>query len=195
MEYTEQWYQSRVWLPLELLFETIDGAKSLRGESTSIASSERKNLKRAVLSTSKMQAKKMGTRVDMLVTANDLEYLYEEDKASDDDTKMIEEWHFKIGKEMKDILWALFRRCNFDQMKMKLKVFFDVCDFKLYVLNQSFLYSRVIFMPFYVIVTIVRLFFTLILVCRSVIIYQISHIPGFSLMVSKEKIFVFIFMY
>lgn len=84
-----------------------------------------------MLSTSKMQAKKMGTRVDMLVTVNDLEYLCEEDKASDDDTKMIEERRFKIGKEMKDILWALFKRCNFDQMKMKLKAFFDVYGFKM----------------------------------------------------------------
>lgn len=60
----------------------------------------------------------MGTRVDMLVTINNLEFLCEEDKASDDNTKIIEERHFKIGKEMKDILWALFRS-DYDRSKMK----------------------------------------------------------------------------
>lgn len=105
-------------------------------------SSERKNLQRAVPSTGKLQYKKMGTRVDMLVTVNNLKSLCEEDKASDDSTKMIEERHFKIGKEMKDILWGLFRRCSYDRAKMrklvslgittfKFKAFFDICDFKL----------------------------------------------------------------
>lgn len=142
IEHSEQWYQSRIWLPLELLFERINGSKSLRGESAFASSSERKNLQRAVASTVKLQNKKMGTRVDMLVTVNNLEFLCEEDKASDDSTKMIEERHFKIGKEMKDILWGLFRRCNYDRTKMrklvsfgittfKFKAFFDICDFRL----------------------------------------------------------------
>lgn len=142
IEHSEQWYQSRIWLPLELLFESISGSKSLRGESSSVSSSERKNLQRAVPSTNKFQAKKMGTRVDMLVTINNLEFLCEEDKASDDNTKIMEERHFKIAKEMKDILWGLFRRCNYDRLKMrklvslgittfKFKAFFDICDFKL----------------------------------------------------------------
>lgn len=93
-------------------------------------------------SSDKLQAKKMSTRVDILVTVNSLEFLCEEDKASDDDTKMIEECHFKLGKEMKDILWALFRRCNYDRTKMKkpvsleittfkFKAYFDVCDSRL----------------------------------------------------------------
>lgn len=142
IEHSEQWYQSRIWLPLELLFESISGSKSLRGESSSVSSSERKNLQRAVPSTNKFQAKKMGTRVDMLVTINKMEFLCEEDKASDDNTKIMEERHFKIAKEMKDILWGLFRHCNYDRSKMrklvsleittfKFKAFFDICDFKL----------------------------------------------------------------
>lgn len=77
IEHSEQWYQSRIWLPLKLLFESISGSKSLRGESPSVSS----------------------TRVDMLVTVNNLEFLCEEDKASDDNTKIMEERHFKIGKE------------------------------------------------------------------------------------------------
>ncbi|KAG2201844.1 hypothetical protein INT47_004401 [Mucor saturninus] len=68
----------------------------------------------------------MGTRVDMLVTVNNLEFLCEEDKASDDNTKMIEERHFKIGKEMKDILWGLFRRCKYDRSKMRKLVSFGI---------------------------------------------------------------------
>jgi hypothetical protein len=113
-EHSEQWYQSRVWLPLELLFESISGSKSLRGESCSISSSDRKNLQRKVPSTDKLQTKKMGTRVDMLVTVNYVEFLCEEDKASDDSTKIMEERRFKIGKEMKNnILWVLFQRCNY----------------------------------------------------------------------------------
>ncbi|KAI8079448.1 hypothetical protein BDF21DRAFT_41275 [Thamnidium elegans] len=142
IEHSEQWHQSRIWLPLELLFERISGSKSLRGESCSLSSCERKNLQRTVPSTDKLQTKKMGTRVDMLVTVNNLEFLCEEDKANDDNTKIIEERHFKIGKEMKDILWALFRRCDYNRTKMKnivslgiatfkFKAFFDVCDFKL----------------------------------------------------------------
>lgn len=39
--------------------------------------------------------KKKGTKIDTLVTINNLEYLCEEDKASDGSTKMIEERHFK----------------------------------------------------------------------------------------------------
>lgn len=61
---------------------------------------------------------------------------------SDDCTKIIEERQFKIGKEMKDILWGLFKHSNYDRTKMrklislgittfKFKAFFDVCDFKL----------------------------------------------------------------
>lgn len=33
IEHSEQWYQSRIRLPLELLFESINGSKSLRKES------------------------------------------------------------------------------------------------------------------------------------------------------------------
>ncbi|KAI9259775.1 hypothetical protein EDC94DRAFT_585622 [Helicostylum pulchrum] len=44
IKHSEQWYQSRIWLPLELLFERINDSKSLRGESASASSSERKNL-------------------------------------------------------------------------------------------------------------------------------------------------------
>lgn len=94
--------KSHIWLPLELLFERINGSK---------------NLQRAVPSTHKLQTKKMGTRVDMLVRVNNLKFLCEEDKASDDSTKTIEERHLKL--------------VSLGITTFKFKAYFDVCDFKL----------------------------------------------------------------
>ncbi|CEG81645.1 hypothetical protein RMATCC62417_15818 [Rhizopus microsporus] len=35
-DHSEQWFQTRVWLPLEFLFENIEGTSSIRGEETAV---------------------------------------------------------------------------------------------------------------------------------------------------------------
>lgn len=84
----------------------------------------------------------MGTRVDLVVINNGLEYLCGEDKPSNDSTEILEDRHFKIAKTIKDMLWQLLDGSNFDAKKMKevvsvgisafkFQAHFDLCDIKL----------------------------------------------------------------
>ncbi|CAO3701560.1 unnamed protein product [Rhizopus stolonifer] len=141
-DHSEQWFQTRVWLPLELLFENIEGTSSIRGENCCQASASRKNLSRTVPSTEKLATKKMGNRVDLIVKNNSLEYVCQEEKCLEDNTKVLEERHFKVAKEMKDMLWFLMKFSDFAPEKIKklvsigittfkFKAYFDICDMKL----------------------------------------------------------------
>lgn len=84
----------------------------------------------------------MCSRVGLIVKNNLLEYACEEDKGVEDNTKLLEERHFKVAKEMKEILWSSLNFSHFSQEKIKklvsigittieFKVYFDICDIKL----------------------------------------------------------------
>ncbi|KAI9004832.1 hypothetical protein CLU79DRAFT_40349 [Phycomyces nitens] len=75
-------------------------------------------------------------------TVVSLEYVCQESKGLEDDTKVLEERHFKVAKEMKDILWSLMKFSDFATEKIKnlvsigittfeFKAYFDICDMKL----------------------------------------------------------------
>lgn len=73
----------------------------------------------------------MGTRVDAPVTVDKVEFLCEEDKASDDSTKILEERHFKVAMEIKDVLWDLFQCREFDRIKIKIIVIAWNCNLQI----------------------------------------------------------------
>lgn len=84
----------------------------------------------------------MGNHVDLIVKNNSLEYVCQEDKGLEDNTKVLEERHFKVAKEMKDMLWSLMNSFDFAPEKIKkpvsigittikFKAYFDICDMKL----------------------------------------------------------------
>lgn len=90
----------------------------------------------------------MGNRVDLIVKINRLEYVCQEDKGLDDNTKVLEDRHFKVAKEMKNILWSLMEFFDFAPAKIKkldsigmttiqFKACFDIYDMNLGMLLQS----------------------------------------------------------
>jgi hypothetical protein len=136
---TEQFYQGRVWIIIDNVFEQLDYVTSIRGETCSSSSSLRKNTQRTVPTNSKMQAKKLGHRGDLIIKRNMIELGCSEDKSSDDDTNYYESRDMYVPKMMKDMLCCLFEEVKFDIEKMKslctigistfgLDIYMDVMD-------------------------------------------------------------------
>ncbi|ORE08722.1 hypothetical protein BCV72DRAFT_224448 [Rhizopus microsporus var. microsporus] len=61
----------------------------------------------------------MGNRVGLIFKNNSLEYVCQEDNNLEDNTKVLEGHHFKVAKEMKDMLWSLIKFSDFAPEKIK----------------------------------------------------------------------------
>lgn len=99
-------------------------------------------ISRTFPSIEKIVNKKMGNRVDLIVRNDNLEYVCQQDKIVDDSTKVLEERHFKVAKEMRDMLLSLLNYSSFIPEKLKKlvsvgittfksKACFDMCDIRL----------------------------------------------------------------
>jgi hypothetical protein len=100
----EQFYQDRVWIIIDDVFEQLYYVTSIRGEACSSSSSSRKNKQLTVPTDSKMQAKKLGHRGDLIIKRNMVELGYSKYKPSDDATNYYEFREMYSPKIMKDML-------------------------------------------------------------------------------------------
>ncbi|KAI9344732.1 hypothetical protein BD770DRAFT_414152 [Pilaira anomala] len=73
---------------VKLTHSCIEDTNSIRGENTSMTSASSKNENRTAPSTEKLSTKRMESRVDMLAINNNLEFVCEEDKSFEYDTKI-----------------------------------------------------------------------------------------------------------
>ncbi|KAI8888821.1 hypothetical protein K501DRAFT_329674 [Backusella circina FSU 941] len=105
---------------------------SIRRENCSQASASRRNISHTALSTEKLATKKLSYGVDLIIKNNNLEYTCQKDKSLEDNTKALEEYHFKVVKEMKYILWSLMKKLvSIGITTIKFRGYFDICDMKL----------------------------------------------------------------
>ncbi|KAH8547507.1 hypothetical protein BGW37DRAFT_547962, partial [Umbelopsis sp. PMI_123] len=66
-EHLESWYISHIWSVLDRFFGDLDQVDIIRGQTTSIASSVRKNENRLVVSTTSIRRRMIGHRADPLI--------------------------------------------------------------------------------------------------------------------------------
>ncbi|KAI9281400.1 hypothetical protein BC943DRAFT_310244 [Umbelopsis sp. AD052] len=111
-EHDENWYMIRIWSLIDRIFSDVEDLEAVRGQSTSIAASSRKNQDRVVPSMVKIKRKAMGRRGDLILRKGSAEYGCAEAGAKDEGmwgTKKLVEKAVKATKVLKDMLNDL---CN-----------------------------------------------------------------------------------
>ncbi|KAG0188125.1 hypothetical protein DFQ28_005354 [Apophysomyces sp. BC1034] len=117
----EQWYQANAWTSVtDEMLGDLPGVVCVLGESTSVASKERKRQQ------GKLHSGRMDSRTDMILrkTGNGivLEYGAEEDAANYDGNlgkKRMDEAELKLPKTLKDMMTMLCNDCNWDATIMR----------------------------------------------------------------------------
>ncbi|KAI8575045.1 hypothetical protein K450DRAFT_275975 [Umbelopsis ramanniana AG] len=106
-QHSESWYMARIWTMIDRVFADVEDLETVRGESSSIATSTRKNQDRVIASMVKMKRKAMGRRGDLILRKNSAEYGCAEAGAKDEGswgTKKLMEKGVKAAKTLKDML-------------------------------------------------------------------------------------------
>ncbi|KAI8094823.1 uncharacterized protein B0P05DRAFT_461553, partial [Gilbertella persicaria] len=105
---SETWLLAHVWATIDRVFDDVE-LDVVRGESASLASSLRKNKDRIPQGVEKLERKKMGRRLDMILRKKNLELgAGEAGKATgDNDAKLLRERDLKLPKALKDMFLCL----------------------------------------------------------------------------------------
>ncbi|CAG8642215.1 2268_t:CDS:2, partial [Ambispora gerdemannii] len=105
-EHLEAWIMLHAWSFIDKAFFDIDGMEIVRGESSSYASSNRKNAQRVLASTTSLKRKLMGRRGDLIIRKWHTEYGCSEAGKifeGNNDTKIIKEGGLKMPKMLRDM--------------------------------------------------------------------------------------------
>ncbi|CAJ0641965.1 12991_t:CDS:2 [Entrophospora sp. SA101] len=118
----EAWYTIHLWSFIDKVFEDLNEVEIIRGESSSIASAERKNTHRTVPAVESLRRKSMGSRGDMLIRKGHKEYgcaeigkFFEGENA----TKLLKERGLKAPKMLKDQYCNLCKYINYEEDKVR----------------------------------------------------------------------------
>ncbi|CAO3623239.1 unnamed protein product [Mucor fragilis] len=104
---SETWLLAHVWTSVDRVFDDVE-LDVVRGESASLASSLRKNKGRTPQGEEKLERKKMGRRLDMILRKNLELGAGEAGKATGaNDTKLLCERDLKLPKALKDMFLCL----------------------------------------------------------------------------------------
>ncbi|KAI7854616.1 hypothetical protein BDC45DRAFT_440229 [Circinella umbellata] len=105
---SETWLLAHIWTIVDRVFDDVQ-LDVVRGENSSHASSSRKNKERVPQGDEKLQKKKMGPRLDLILRRKRLEFgAGEAGKQTDDtDSKLLQERDLKLPKALKDMMMLL----------------------------------------------------------------------------------------
>jgi hypothetical protein len=121
-DHLESWYISHVWSAFDRCFGNLDLVEVVRGESTSIASTSRRNSERTLEGSMDLKRKQMGHRADFLVRKMKIEYACGEaskEYAGENGTKWMLERSMKLPKMLKDQFLQLAKLCNNDEKMIR----------------------------------------------------------------------------
>ncbi|CAG8765385.1 8_t:CDS:10, partial [Dentiscutata erythropus] len=117
----ELWFLIHIWSFIDRGFGNIDGVEATRSESSSLASSNRKNRNRTVSAIVSMKRKIMGRRGDLIIRKVSTEYGCSEAGKSfngDNGTKLLYERGIKTPK-MKDMFYSLCVAVGMEENKIR----------------------------------------------------------------------------
>ncbi|KAI9245246.1 hypothetical protein BDA99DRAFT_290330 [Phascolomyces articulosus] len=105
---SETWLLSHIWTSVDRVFDDME-LYVLRGENASAASSSRKNKERVPQGEEKLERKRMGRRLDMILRKKKLELGGGEagKEMDDNDAKLLRERDIKLPKALKDMMMML----------------------------------------------------------------------------------------
>ncbi|OBZ86074.1 hypothetical protein A0J61_05876 [Choanephora cucurbitarum] len=105
---SETWLLAHIWTIVDRVFDDIE-VDVVRGESASLASSIRKNKNRVPKGREKLERKKMGRRLDMILRKKNMEVGGGEagKEKADNDAKLLRERDLKLPKALKDMFMYL----------------------------------------------------------------------------------------
>ncbi|PKY26780.1 hypothetical protein RhiirB3_442216 [Rhizophagus irregularis] len=121
-DHLELWLLVHVWNFVDRGFGNIDGLETARSESSSRASSNRKNRNRTGSAIVKMKRKIMGRRGDLIIRKVSTEYGCSEAGKSfegNNGTKLLHERGIKAPKMMKDIFYSLCEAVGNEEEKIR----------------------------------------------------------------------------
>ncbi|CAB4407224.1 unnamed protein product [Rhizophagus irregularis] len=121
-DHLELWLLLHVWSFIDKAFENLGDVEAARGESCSLASSERKNKKRTVSALIKVKRKILGRRGDLIIRKISLEYGCSEAGMfyrGQNDTKLLRERGLKTPKMMKDMFYRLCESVDWVEQKIR----------------------------------------------------------------------------
>ncbi|KAI8336859.1 hypothetical protein EDC96DRAFT_450383 [Choanephora cucurbitarum] len=101
---SETWLLAHIWTIVDRVFDDLE-VDVVRGESASLASSIRKNKNRIPKGREKLERKKMGRRLDMILRMKNMEVGGGEagKEKADNDAKLLHERDLKLPKALKDM--------------------------------------------------------------------------------------------
>ncbi|KAG2217542.1 hypothetical protein INT45_009967 [Circinella minor] len=105
---SETWLLSHIWTSVDHCFEDMD-LHVLGGENASTGSSSRKNKKHVLQREEKLERKKMGRRLDLILRIKKLELGGGEARKEieDNDPKLLSEKDLKLPKALKDMMMII----------------------------------------------------------------------------------------
>ncbi|CAI2193364.1 12094_t:CDS:10 [Funneliformis geosporum] len=121
-DHLELWLLVHVWNFVDRGFGNVDGLETARSESSSRASSNRKNRNRTGSAIVKMKRKIMGRRGDLIIRKVSTEYGCSEAGKSfegNNGTKLLHERGIKAPKMMKDMLYSLCEAVGNEEKKIR----------------------------------------------------------------------------
>ncbi|GET03382.1 C2H2-type zinc finger transcription factor [Rhizophagus clarus] len=121
-DHLEMWLLLHVWSFIDKAFENLKDVEAVRGESCSLASSERKNKKRTVSALIKVKRKILGRKGDLIIRKIISEYGCSEAGIfykGENDTKLLRERGLKTPKMMKDMFYNLCVAVDWDEQKIR----------------------------------------------------------------------------
>ncbi|RIA79722.1 hypothetical protein C1645_47907 [Glomus cerebriforme] len=121
-DHLEAWIMLHIWTFIDKAFLDIDGMEITRGESCSYASSNRRNSRRVVASTSPIKRRAMGRRGDLIIRKWHSEYgCSEAGKIFDgkNGTKIIKEGGLKMPKMLRDMFNDLCEATEMRECKIR----------------------------------------------------------------------------
>ncbi|CAG8713454.1 11809_t:CDS:10 [Funneliformis mosseae] len=121
-DHLELWLLVHVWNFVDRGFGNVDGLETARSESSSRASSNRKNRNRTGSAIVKMKRKIMGRRGDLIIRKVSTEYGCSEAGKSfegNNGTKLLHERGIKAPKMMKDMFYSLCEAVGNEEKKIR----------------------------------------------------------------------------
>lgn len=115
---SETWLLAHVWTMVDHVFDNLP-LSVVRGESASLASSARKNKGRIPQGEEKLERKKMGRRLDLILRKKKLELGAGEAgrRTNDNDSKLFRERNIKLPKALKDMIMCFKTEAGVDDVQ------------------------------------------------------------------------------